>query len=305
MATRRRDPDPSSWWEAGSGSGGGDGGGDEAALGAGSAELGVEEEEAPPAQQSRQEGADPDIFQLSYPRPRLRWTAELHDQFVKAVDELGGANKATPKAIHSLMGVEGITLFHLKSHLQKFRLGKTGRRLWRKDLLPPTYFGRREMVPPMNQLEADEPSVQSPFNMNGSNVLGDEAFSNLHLLVEPQTAFVTPPPPPPQPEIAPAPLPAPAPAPAQAINNVKYENGVEPSLLPLFPAGGTMEWPEFNQGGGRRTLDNPPTMDDYLNYSSDFTNPSSCILFNSFFDDVATLDPTPNPDFFSTPPNYP
>ncbi|KAL6553895.1 hypothetical protein OROMI_019568 [Orobanche minor] len=27
-----------------------------------------------------------------YPRPRLRWTPDLHDQFVKAVDELGGAN---------------------------------------------------------------------------------------------------------------------------------------------------------------------------------------------------------------------
>ncbi|KAK6157073.1 hypothetical protein DH2020_011321 [Rehmannia glutinosa] len=61
---------------------------------------------------------DADMFSASYPRPRLRWTPELHDQFVKAVDELGGANKATPKAILNLMRVQGLTLYHLKSHLQ-------------------------------------------------------------------------------------------------------------------------------------------------------------------------------------------
>ncbi|KAI3867120.1 hypothetical protein MKX03_026935 [Papaver bracteatum] len=36
------------------------------------------------------------------PKPRLRWTPELHDRFVDV----------------------GLTLYHLKSHLQKFRLGK-------------------------------------------------------------------------------------------------------------------------------------------------------------------------------------
>ncbi|KAJ6893201.1 hypothetical protein NC652_027274 [Populus alba x Populus x berolinensis] len=32
--------------------------------------------------------------------------------------------EATPKAIMRIMGVKGLTLYHLKSHLQKFRLGK-------------------------------------------------------------------------------------------------------------------------------------------------------------------------------------
>ncbi|XP_042440081.1 protein PHR1-LIKE 2-like isoform X2 [Zingiber officinale] len=32
--------------------------------------------------------------------------------------------EATPKAIMRTMGVKGLTLFHLKSHLQKYRLGK-------------------------------------------------------------------------------------------------------------------------------------------------------------------------------------
>ncbi|KAI3716887.1 hypothetical protein L1987_68100 [Smallanthus sonchifolius] len=47
--------------------------------------------------------------------PRLRWTNELHQCFVNAVQELGGA---TPKRILPMMNVMGVTLSHIKSHLQ-------------------------------------------------------------------------------------------------------------------------------------------------------------------------------------------
>lgn len=57
-------------------------------------------------------------------KPRLKWTPELHQRFVDSVTQLGGPEKATPKSLMRAMGIHGLTLYHLKSHLQKYRLGK-------------------------------------------------------------------------------------------------------------------------------------------------------------------------------------
>ncbi|AQK86892.1 Myb family transcription factor PHL7 [Zea mays] len=51
-------------------------------------------------------------------KQRLRWTSDLHNRFVDAIAQLGGPDRATPKGVLTVMGVPGITIYHVKSHLQ-------------------------------------------------------------------------------------------------------------------------------------------------------------------------------------------
>ncbi|KAK7407573.1 hypothetical protein VNO78_09526 [Psophocarpus tetragonolobus] len=55
-------------------------------------------------------------------KQRRCWSQELHKRFLQALQQLGGADSATPKQIRELMKVDGLTNDEVKSHLQKFRL---------------------------------------------------------------------------------------------------------------------------------------------------------------------------------------
>ncbi|KAM0843750.1 hypothetical protein ACQ4PT_057501 [Festuca glaucescens] len=66
--------------------------------------------------------------------PRMHWTAELHSSFLQAIHCLGGERHATPKLVLQLMGAKGITIAHVKSHLQMYR-GPSPRRV-KKDVQP-------------------------------------------------------------------------------------------------------------------------------------------------------------------------
>ncbi|GFP89604.1 putative myb family transcription factor at1g14600 [Phtheirospermum japonicum] len=56
--------------------------------------------------------------------PRLRWTPDLHLSFIHAIERLGGQERATPKAVLQMMNVKGLSISHVKSHLQMYRSKK-------------------------------------------------------------------------------------------------------------------------------------------------------------------------------------
>ncbi|KAG8065826.1 hypothetical protein GUJ93_ZPchr0004g39096 [Zizania palustris] len=84
--------------------------------------------------------------------PRLMWTTELHCSFLQAIEFLGGQDKATPKLILQIMGVKGLTISHVKSHLQMYRCSR----------LASLSTGRREMQPQLQRKHSCAADEQGP-----------------------------------------------------------------------------------------------------------------------------------------------
>lgn len=74
-----------------------------------------------PSPDSKKRGNEDKNTPQSTKRPRVHWSRHMHSQFVAAVNKLG-IDKAVPKKILELMGVDGLTRENVASHLQKYRL---------------------------------------------------------------------------------------------------------------------------------------------------------------------------------------
>ncbi|KAK8941164.1 putative transcription factor KAN2 [Platanthera zijinensis] len=58
----------------------------------------------------------------------MRWTPSLHARFARAVELLGGHERAKPKSVLELMHVKHLTLAHFRAFLQMYRTVKTAER---------------------------------------------------------------------------------------------------------------------------------------------------------------------------------
>ncbi|XP_051122154.1 transcription factor HHO3-like [Andrographis paniculata] len=66
--------------------------------------------------------------QLHARKVRRRWSPEMHNKFLQAIQQLGGSEAATPTQNRKIMNVYGLTHDEVKSHLQHYRLQTRRRR---------------------------------------------------------------------------------------------------------------------------------------------------------------------------------
>ncbi|KAK0588632.1 hypothetical protein LWI29_003378 [Acer saccharum] len=113
--------------------------------------------------------------------PRLRWTPDLHLTFLHAVERLGGQERATPKLVLQLMNVKGLSIAHVKSHLQEDITRINGP-------IRPSRFLEDEKKWPAPEIIGNQRSIKNPLISNwDDNFAGRAIAININDQLQPNT----------------------------------------------------------------------------------------------------------------------
>lgn len=105
-------------------------------------------------------------------KERRCWSPDLHERFINALQQLGGAQVATPKQIRELMQIDGLTNDEVKSHLQKYRLH--ARKVPSTSLNHSLAVLENLFLPAKCGTQSGSDSPQGPLNHQGGGMVEEE-----------------------------------------------------------------------------------------------------------------------------------